>query len=215
MSEENTNGVDSPLMFALVRKENLLQRAKKKAADDVRAHHGTIKANGIKMQNFTPVYKQMMAQDGGDAFIQDLREQRRMMQLLKLPIGHQFSILDEFDAVDEAKKEDPEITNHYRLGGQAYLGGDEEDDCPHLANTEEGQEWLRGFRWAEERTKKGNAILEATDPNADDDDYDDGGPEVVKAEDLKKDAEKKPAKKKTTRKRSTKKAKANGVEASA
>ncbi len=46
-------------------------------------------------------------------------------------------------------------------GGRAHLDGQEESDIPHPANSEEGQEWLRGYRWSVEACGDGERELAA------------------------------------------------------
>ena len=198
MAKEDGNLIDGPVMMALMQKESKLRNAKKAAADALKAHHGTVKSFGIKIANFNMAFAQMMASDGGDAFIQDMREQQRLMRLLKLPVGHQFDILDEFDASEREKEETPDSTMPFKKGVIACLADEDEKKCPHAANTEEGQEWLRGFRWAASETKSGAKVLSAT---SDAESNDEG----------KKEAAEKP---KRRRGRSPKN-KTNGVEASA
>lgn len=177
MTPEQENLVSPSVMFALVRDETRLQEAKKEAAaklkaanGDIKAHHGKVKSFGIKIKNFEDVYAQMMADDAGDEWMQDMREKKRMMELLKLPIGHQFSILDEFDAVDKAKEDDPEASHYFKGGVRAYLRGDKEDECPHSLNAPEGQDWLRGYRWAEGAAKEGADVMAATSADDTNDD---------------------------------------------
>lgn len=161
--EDGSNLVNASMMRALMRQEAKLERAKKAATDSLNAHHKRIKTYGVKVKNFRAIYQQMTARDDGDEFIQDLKEQRRIAQLMALPIGHQFNLVDEIAAADSL---DNEVGGKaYRNGARAHMDGAEETECPHDENSVEGQEWMRGYRWSVEMCGDGERELKAVDEN--------------------------------------------------
>lgn len=163
MTDTGSNLINASMMRALMRQEALLQKKKKAANDAVKAHHNRLKTYGMKVKNFMTIYAQNIASDDGDEFIQDLKEQRRIAQLMQMPIGYQFNLVDEFDA---APIIDEQIgAKAYRDGARAHLDGIEETECPHAGNTEEGNEWLRGYRWSAEQCGDGERELKAVDEN--------------------------------------------------
>lgn len=176
MSEttEHDNMVSAPILMALIRKEAKLEKAKKAAGAALNAHHKEVKTYGLKIRNFRSIYDQIGAGDNGDEFIQDLREQQRLAKLLKLPIGHQFDIIDDFDVADREKDDDPEATHYFKHGLRAFLAGEPEEDCPHDAGTEAFNDWTRGFRFAEASCKEGEEAIAAMDGEDDQPDAADG-----------------------------------------
>lgn len=164
MTEEGSNLINASMMRALVRRETKLLKQKADACAAVNAHHKKIKTYGINVKNFKAVFDQIACADEGDGYIQNLREQQRLAKLLELPIGHQFNMIDEFDA---AQKVDEEIgVKAYRMGARAHMDGVEESANPHPANTVEGQEWLKGYRWSLDLCGTGEFELKALDENA-------------------------------------------------
>lgn len=161
MAEDGTNSIcNASMLRALMRTEARLQKAKEDAAAAIKSHHGRVKTYGMKVKNFSAVFAQMTAADEGDEYIQNLKEQRRLAMLLDLPIGAQMSFIDEFDAIGKLDESGPKS---YRDGARAHLNGVEETDCPHDANTVEGQEWLRGYRWSADLCGEGEREIKLYD----------------------------------------------------
>lgn len=158
---DGSNLINESMVRALMRKEAILERAKKQASDALNIQHKKIKTYGLKVKNFLAIYHQMTASDDGDEYIQDLREQRRLAQMMKLPIGHQMDLIDAFDAMGKVSEEIG--FRAYRDGARAHLDGKEEGDIPHASNSEEGQEWLRGYRWSVEACGDGERELAAVE----------------------------------------------------
>lgn len=195
----NLDNVSTETLFALMRKEAALDKKKKEAAAAVTAHRRTIKAlTGINIKNFLAVYNTHM--DGDDSFIEDLREQQRIAQKMGMPLGHQFNILDEIEAQrarKEAQKDGDDksnSSNYFQQGLRALLMGKEEGDCPHTSGTAM-QEWLQGYRYAEEHAGKGDQAIRNFENEDEDEEPKDGQEEAPKEE------------KKTARKRTVKRTK--------
>lgn len=123
---DGSNLINESMVRALMRKEAILERAKKQACDALNAQHKKIKTYGLKVKNFLAIYHQMTASDDGDEYIQDLQEQRRLAQMMKLPIGHQLDLIDSFDAMGKVNEEIG--FRAYRDGARAHLDGKEEGD---------------------------------------------------------------------------------------
>lgn len=160
---QNGNLPSKEIITALIREEARLEEAKKNAQAAVTAHHKKIKALGIDVKDFVVIYQQATASDGGDSFIQSLRTQKRLAEALNLPIGHQFDIFDDFEAVERAKDKGQDDTsfNYQQQGMRAFLRGDAEADCPHSPNSTGFNEWVQGFRMAETWAQEGREqILE-------------------------------------------------------
>lgn len=136
-----TNSVDNELMSHLLRRHIALDKELREARDKRRQFRNEIKSYGVKLKNFDIVFR-LWNENNDDApeFIDDLREQRRLMQIAGLPVGHQFSLLG-----DEAPTEAIKITPFQR-GARAYIDGLDEAENPHSVNTREGQDWLEGYR---------------------------------------------------------------------
>ena len=158
-----SNIVNPAMVFALVRTETRLERDKKAASAALSAHHRRIKGYGLKIANFLAAYRQFTADDEGDEYIEDMREQQRLMQCLRLPVGHQFDLLD------APRQDDPDAPGRaYKAGMRAFLDvGPDEFACPHPQNSAEGQEWLKGLRDAETLCGEGDKDLAAIDGDND------------------------------------------------
>ncbi len=163
LPKADDNLISQAMVFALMRAETRLQAAKTDASRALSAHRKRLKTYGLKVKNFLAVYALVGASDDGDAYLQDLREQRRLADLMSLPVGHQFSILDEFDAAGVRDQGDPRA---YKKGMRAYLEELPESDCPHALNTDDGQQWVEGWRAAETLFRMGEKELEALDAGA-------------------------------------------------
>lgn len=160
--EAPSNLVSRSMMFALMREEARLEGALKTARAALGGHRKRVKSYGLKVRNYLAIYQLFNSSDGGDEYLQDLREQKRMISLLDLPAGHQFSLLDDVDIEVRAaqRQDDPKA---YKAGVRAYIAGEAEKECPHAANTVEGQEWLEGYRMAERLCAEGKKDLDAMD----------------------------------------------------
>lgn len=168
MTTEQTNSVDESMMSYLLRQQIEKDEACRKAREDRKNFRSRIKGYGIKLKNFDVVYSLFKANDdeNGD-FVEDLREQRRLMRLANLPVGYQFTLFG-----DTEKPMQPKVGASNR-GARSFIDGKEESDNPHPANSPEGQEWLDGFRDAETQYKRGAAKAAELDQSTDDEDEDD------------------------------------------
>ena len=157
--EEQSNGASDAVTRALMRRHLTLARKVKEAKDAEKAHMNKIKTFGFSPANWKAVVKTSLSPDDGDAFAAKLREQVKIAKYLGLPIGHQLDILD----IDDAKQkiEDEIGEKAYRLGARAHLDNESEKSNPHAANTVEGQEWLRGWRYSAELCGEGEKEIAA------------------------------------------------------
>jgi len=149
---DQSNGVSKPVLMAIIREHTRLDENLKKAREARTAHRKRIQTYGIKLKNYDRVCEQIKAHDGGDEYREDLAEQKKMLQMLDHPLGHQFSLVDEFDAAEEET-----VSKHYSNGVLGFLAGMKEKDCP--LNEPEADEWRKGFREAEKAAKGGDKTI--------------------------------------------------------
>lgn len=165
MSEdEGSNMLNQAMMFALMREHTKHDKKLADARNARTSFRKTIKSYGVNLKNFDIAFHVATASDEGDTYIENLREQQRLMRLANVHVGHQFSFEDEFDAAENV-----EGTKAYQLGARAYIDGAEESDCPHAANTTEGQEWMKGWRYSLDLCSEGLEALKALDAGEDPD----------------------------------------------
>lgn len=167
MNNAQTNSIDESMMTYLLRQQIEKDEVCRKAAVDRKNFRSRIKGYGIKLKNFDVVYGLFKTNDdeNGD-FVEDLREQRRLMRLASLPVGYQFTLFG-----DTEKPSQPTV-GVYSRGVRAFIEGKQESDNPHPANTSEGQDWLSGFRMAESNHKEGAEKAAQLDQSSDDTDED-------------------------------------------
>lgn len=111
----------------------------------------SIKSNGVKLKNFDRVFAEFNAVED-DQYLEDLRQQRNMARLLSMPLGTQISFFD-----DPEGPPAPASSNGggaFQQGVRSFLAGGKENQNP-FTDGEQNQDWLRGFRYAEDATKDG------------------------------------------------------------
>lgn len=142
--------ITEPVLRALAHEELKHRRRR----EDLKAAHKSarnhVKTLGIDLKDFDQVIKQLLADDGGDAFVSKLSKQHALMKLLDMPVAKRFAATNQMELPFAEAKEEARNTNgvskHFRLGAIAHLEGKEESDLPFSANTPEGQDWLEGYR---------------------------------------------------------------------
>lgn len=155
---EPTNMINRAMMMALMREHSRADQKMDAARAERSALRKRIKSYGVNIKNFDIAYNIATASDEGDAYIQNLREQQRLLQLANVSVGHQFSLVDEFDAAEKV-----DGTRAYQLGARAYIDDKGEDDNPHAVNSVEGQEWIKGYRDMEDTVATGLRSIAALD----------------------------------------------------
>ena len=161
MTDENTNGLPPNAIKMKAREYTKLLKAKVDANAAVTAFHNEMKTYGFdKIANWKEAYQSAIAPHGDDTLIQRIQEIVRIREAITgAPLGYQFNLID---AVEQSKDEDAaKSAKHYNNGAIAFMNCEEEDSCPHAANTPEGQDWLNGFRDMESRCKEGKKDLES------------------------------------------------------
>ena len=149
------------MIAALQFKSNEADRRVKQATEGRKAFRQSIKSKGMKLRNWDRMQKLANDETGEyrEQFLADLKESRRLMQLARIPTGHQFDLVD---AIEEevAEEEGQEFTNPHLDGRQAYMNGEKPLDNPHTPNSADYQEWARGYNDMEDTVKAGQEMID-------------------------------------------------------
>lgn len=168
MAEALTNGVTEAALRALVHGDLKFVRQIKALRDARKAHRSHIKTYGIELEDFDAAVKQMNAEDDGELFVRKLEAKHKLMSMLGLQVAKRFAAGDQMKLpLDEPKKNVK--SKAFRSGEAANLLGLDESDVPHNLNTEEGQDWVAGFRHSESMVKKGSDDLKLLEKGEDPD----------------------------------------------
>lgn len=147
-----SEGMTEAALRALAHKELQFRKKQKEVADAKKSHRNHIKTFGVDLKDFDAAIEQMLAEDGGDLFVKKLASKHRLMKLLDLPVAKRFAAGDQLalDLEETSKKNDRRngVSKQFRDGARSHIDGLEEKDNPHAVNSEEGQDWLEGYRYS-------------------------------------------------------------------
>ncbi len=159
-----SEGMTEAALRALAHKELQFRKKQQEVADGKKAHRNHVKTFGVDLKDFDAAIAQMLAEDGGDLFVKKLASQHRLMKLLDLPVAKRFAAGDQLklDLEETGKKNDRSngVSKQFRDGARSHIDGLEEKDNPHAANSEEGQDWLEGYRYSVDLCTVGSKELD-------------------------------------------------------
>lgn len=156
MTETAINGLNDPALMAHLLKtqrehDKECEKLAAAAKAATKARKGWRKsmsgAYGFKLENFDKVFDQFMDEEAAAREVENLREQRRLAELAGLPLFASIKLPGDKAA---AKPIGP-----FEYGNRAFLDNKNESENPHPAGSIAGQEWMKGWRTAQERCKEG------------------------------------------------------------
>lgn len=170
MTTVGNNGVTEDVLLSVVREQAKIEGQIAELSEKKKGLRKKLKAQGVTLSDFDVMYD-IMIKGGSDEYMERLRARRDLFRTVNLPVGHQFDFLEEI--------EQKSVEAAFAQGYQAFVRGDWEEDVPYEPGSPEGQEWIKGYREAQEKAAAGWKKLEAQskpeeseDPEEDEEDND-------------------------------------------